>query len=129
MVGNDSSKMMSIKISMEVDSNIPSKSLFAKVKSENTNNSEIDITVKLLKENDTLSFDGNQFVEFLITFSVGVTSGVVGNYIYNAIHTATKKLEINGRRTRLTEESISQAIDTIKAMINEKEQGDKSPKE
>lgn len=77
----------------------------------------------------TLSFDGNQFVEFLITFSVGVASGVVGNYIYNAIHTATKKLEINGRRTRLTEESISQAIETIKQMLEEKDQGDKSPRE
>lgn len=129
MVGNDCSKMMSIKISMEVDSNIPCKSLFAKTKSKTTNNSEIDFTVKLLKENDTLSFDGNQFVEFLITFSVGVASGVVGNYIYNAIHTATKKLEINGRRTRLTEESISQAIETIKQMLEEKDQGDKSPRE
>lgn len=129
MVGNDSSKMMSIKISMEVDSNVPGKSLFAKVKSQNTNNSEIDITVKLLKENDTLSFDGNQFVEFLITFSVGVASGVVANYIYNAIHTVTKKIEINGRRTRLTEESIAQTIDTIKENPNEKKQGDEPPKE
>ena len=129
MVGNDSLKMMSIKISMEVDSNISSKSLFKKAKAQNANNSEMDITVKSLKGNDTLSFDGNQFVEFLITFSVGVASGVVGNYIYNAIHTATKKLEINGRRTRLTEESISQAIETIKEMLEEKDQGDKSPKE
>ena len=91
MVGNDSSKLMSIKISMEVDSNIPSKSLFANVKSQNSNDSEQVITVNLLENKGTLSFDGNQFVEFLITFSVGVASGVVGNYIYNAIHTVTKK--------------------------------------
>lgn len=129
MVGNDSSKLMSIKISMEVDSNIPSKSLFANVKSQNSNDSEQVITVNLLENKGTLSFDGNQFVEFLITFSVGVASGVVGNYIYNAIHTVTKKLEIDGRRTRLTEESISQAIETIKEMLNQKEQGDNSSKE
>jgi hypothetical protein len=118
---------MSIKISMEVDSNIPNKNLFTEAKSQNSNDSEIVITAKLLQEDDALFFDGNQFVEFLITFSVGVASGVVGNYIYNAIHTIAKKLKIDGRRTRLTEESISQAIQTIKEMLEEKEKEDKSP--
>ncbi len=121
MVGNNTSKMISIKISMEIDSNISSESLFVKEKSQNTNNSETGITVKTLTENETLSFDGTQFVEFLITFSSGVASGVVGNYIYNAIHTAAKRININDRRTRLTEESISQAIEIIAEMLKEKD--------
>lgn len=129
MVGNDSSKMISIKISMEVESKTSTNDIFADVKAQKTDNSNTIITTELLTENDTLSFDGNQFVEFLMTFSVGVASGVVGNYIYNAIHATTKKLEINGRRTRLTEESISQAIETIKEMVAEKELNDKDSEE
>jgi hypothetical protein len=72
-------------------------------------------------DNDTFSFDGNKLVEILISFSIGIASGVVGNIIYNAIHSAAKKLEINGRRTRLTEESITQAIETIKMLCNERD--------
>ena len=124
MVGKDCKKMISIKISMEMESNMPISTLLEKIESPGVDKSNnADIYTKLLSNGDMLSFDGNQFVEFLLTFSLGVASGVVGNYVYNAIHTAAKKLEINGRRTRLTEESISQAIETIKEMLNEIEQG------
>ena len=75
------------------------------------------ITIKNLSKNNTLSFDGNQVIEFLISFSMSIASGVIGNYIYNAIHSSARKIEINNRRTRLTEESISQAIETAKELL------------
>ena len=119
MVGNDKLGTISIKLSMEMESTAVSENLFTKDKIQKCTNFCGEICVEPLAENNTLSFDGNQFVEFLVTFSVGVASGVVGNYIYNAIHAAAKKLEINGRRTRITEESIAQAIETIREMLNE----------
>lgn len=119
MVGNDKLGTISIKLSMEMGSVAVSEDLFTKDKIEKHTNLYGEICAEPLAENHTLSFDGNQFVEFLITFSVGVASGVVGNYIYNAIHAAARKLEINGRRTRITEESIAQAIETIREMLNE----------
>ena len=120
MVGNNKLGTISIKLSMEIDSTVASENVFAKGKMQQYTNLCEDICVEPMAENTTLSFDGNQFIEFLITFSVGVASGVVGNYIYNAIHNATRKLEINGRRVRITEENISQAIETIREMLNEK---------
>lgn len=126
MVGNDSSRMMSINISMEINSKTPITNIFVKEGTQNNNNFDGVITAELLPKNDILSFGGNQFVEFVITFSVGVASGVVGNYIYNAIHKMTKKIEINGRRTRLTEEGISQAIETIKELLEEEKRNKSS---
>lgn len=119
MVGNDKLATVSIKLSMEMESTAVSKNLFTNEKIQKCTDLCGEICIEPLAENSTLSFDGNQFVEFLITFSVGVASGVVGNYIYNAIHAAARKLEINGRRTRITEESIAQAIETIREMLNE----------
>lgn len=119
MVGNDKLGTISIKLSMEMGSAAVSEDLFTKDKIEKYTNSFGEICAEPLVKNHTLSFDGNQLVEFLITFSVGVASGVVGNYIYNAIHASARKLEINGRRTRITEESIAQAIETIREMLNE----------
>lgn len=124
MVGNDKLGTVSIKLSMEIDSTSVGENLFKKGKIEQRTDLCEEICVEPMAENTTLSFDGNQFVEFLITFSVGVASGVVGNYIYNAIQAAARKLEINDRRTRITEESISQAIETIREMLNEKSDTD-----
>ena len=118
MVGNDNSKIISVKIHMEVESKTQADKLFADSETEIANE---NINIKLISKNDTLAFDGNLVFEYLISFGVGVASGVVGNCIYNAIHNAAKKLEINGRRTRLTEESISQTIETIKLMLAETE--------
>ncbi len=122
MVGNDCSRIISIKIHMEVESKIQADKLFADSAIGITNE---NFSVKLISQNDTLGFDGNLVFEYLISFGIGVASGVIGNYIYNAIHNAAKKLEINDRRTRLTEESISQAIETIKLMLLETEENKK----
>lgn len=111
MVGNDNTKIITIKVHVEVEPNTQANKLFT----ETTNN----ISVKCISKNDMLAFDGNAIFEYVLSFGIGVASGVVGNYIYNAIHNATKKLEIDGRRTRLTEESISQAIETIRIMLTE----------
>lgn len=115
MVGNDNSKTISIKISVEVEPQTQIDRLFAKERLQNSNKY---ISAELLSSNNTLAFDGSQLVEYLISFSIGVASGVVGNCIYNAIHTMAKKIEINGHRTRLTEENITQAIETIKALVD-----------
>ena len=118
MVGNDNSKMISVKIYMEVEPKTQVDKIFAKNKIEFADK---NICVELIAKNDTLAFDGNLVLQYLVSFGIGVASGVVGNCIYNAIHNAAKKLEINGRRTRLTEESISQTIETIKLMLAESE--------
>ena len=124
MVENDRPKIISINLSAEIDANAPIADIFSDAHScEDTS-----CITEILPQKSTLSFDGNLFVELIISFSVGVASGVVGNYIYNALHNAkTKKLIINGRRTRLTEESITQAIETIKEML--KEQGEAANKQ
>lgn len=118
MVGNDNSKIISVKIYMEVESRTQADKLFTDSKTEVANG---NITIELISKNDILAFDGNLVFEYLISFGIGVASGVVGNCIYNAIHNVAKKIEINGRRTRLTEESISQTIETIKLMLAETE--------
>ena len=56
---------------------------------------------------------GGATASLLLSFSVGVASGVIGNVIYAALCKGIKKLELNGRRTRITEEGITQVIETI----------------
>ena len=126
MVGNDNSKMISINISMEIESNTPIESILTMLQTQEDNLAP-SITIKNLSKNNTLSFDGNQVIEFLISFSMSIASGVIGNYIYNAIHSSARKIEINNRRTRLTEESISQAIETAKELLTKTEEKSQHP--
>ncbi len=120
MVDNDYAKIIELKISMEIDPQMQAQTLFFNDRSDSIHSCQGVIRADVF-DNDIFSFDGNKLVEILISFSIGVASGVVGNIIYNAIHSAAKKLEINGRRTRLTEESITQAIETIKELFLEKD--------
>ena len=117
MVEKNSQELVSIKIEAELESLEQIKKIFSNVEKDNTvqfcdGNAEL----KLLSAGDTLAFSGGAEVELLLTFSVGVASGVIGNLVYNAICCGIKKLALNGRRTRITEENITQAIEMIKEL-------------
>lgn len=118
MVENNNQEIVVIKLSAELESLEQIERLFVSNEIGNTiqlcdGNAEI----KILEAGNTLSFGGGKEVELLLTFSIGVASGVIGNLIYNAICVGIKKLEINGSRTQITEENITQAIETIKNLV------------
>ncbi len=118
MVGKNNQQIVSITIGAELESLQQIKKIFNNIEKGNTIQlCDENVELKLLNAGDTLSFSGGVEVELLLSFSVGVASGIVGNLIYNAICIGIKKLEINGCRTRITEENITQAIETIKKLI------------
>ncbi len=73
-----------------------------------------EVTIKIVSTDERLSFDGSTEIELIVSFAIGVSSGVVANIVYNALCTGIKKLNIGGRRTRITEEEITQTIDEIR---------------
>lgn len=118
MVGKNSQELVSIKIEAELESLEQIKKIFSAVEKDNTVQfCDGNAKLKLLSTGDNLAFSGGAEVELLLTFSVGVASGVIGNLVYNAICCGIKKLALNGRRTRITEENITQAIQTIKELV------------
>ena len=92
---------------MEVDVNTSVQSI------KNLQAKHQNIIVKI-QENNSLTFNGNMLVELLISFPVWVASVVVGNYVYGLIRPMTKKVEMDGQRTRVAEESITQHIEQSK---------------
>lgn len=123
MVDNYYTKMINVRISMEVNHRVQTQDLFIHDQSDGIYCGQEIIRTDVI-DNDILCFDGNKLVEILISFSIGVASGVVANIIYNAIHGVAKKIEINGRRTRLSEDSITQAIETIKELLQERKENE-----
>lgn len=120
MVGKNKNKqeIVSIKIEAEFESLEQIKKIFSNVEADGTVSFfDGSAKLKLLSMGDNLAFSGGADVELLLTFSIGVASGVIGNLIYNAICCGIKKLSMNGRRTRITEEHITQAIQTIKELV------------
>ncbi len=77
-----------------------------------------DAELKLISTDNRLAFDGGFTVELLLSFSMGVACELVASAILSAIRSGIKKLEINGRRTRTSEESVSQALETIKKLVS-----------
>lgn len=92
---------------MEVDVNTSVQSI------KNLQAKHQNIIVKI-QENNSLTFNGNMLVELLISFPVWVASVVVGNYVYGLIRPMAKKVEMDGQRTRVAEESITQHIEQSK---------------
>ena len=118
MVGKNNQEIVSIEIEAELESLENIKEIFNGIEKGSTaqfcdGNAELE----LLSAGDTLAFSGGADVQFLLTFSVGVASGVIGNLIYSALCCGIKKLTLNGRRTRITEENITQSIETIKEIM------------
>ena len=58
-----------------------------------------------------------------ITFVLGVSSGVVGNLLYAKLIAGAKKLEISNKRTRISEEKVVEAIETIQQYVKENQEG------
>ncbi len=118
MVGKNSQEIVSIKIEAEFESLEQIKEIFSNAEEDSAVSFfDGNAKLKLLSTGDNLAFSGGADVELLLTFSIGVASGIIGNLVYNAICCGIKKLSINGRRTRITEEHITQAIQTIKELV------------
>jgi hypothetical protein len=119
MVGRNNKQMISAKLTIELETLEQIKTLFGSLEPEHSLTlCDGKIELKLMSTGNSLAFDGGLTAEVILSFSIGVASGVVANTIFAAILTGIKKLEINGQRTRPTEKSITQALETIKTMIS-----------
>jgi len=118
MVGKNNKEIVSVKIEVEFETKDNVRRLFGDVDNEHSIQlCDGDADLKLLSAGNNLSFDGGVTAELLLSFSVGVASGIVGNLIFTLLCDRVKKLTLNGRRTRITEESITQAIETVKNLV------------
>ena len=129
MTRKENRETISVKIEAEFDTLEQIEKIFAGV----DNKSPIQLCdgkaeLKLITAGNTISFDGGLTATLLLTFSIGVASGVVGTLIYSMLCKDIKKLELNSRRTRITEENITQAIETIKNMVSLTEKKESSVK-
>jgi len=119
MVERNNKQMTSIKIEVELETIDQIKKLFGSLEPGcSLQLCDGEVELKLMSTGNSLAFDGGLTAELILSFCLGVASGVIGNAIYTAICAGIKKLEINGRRTRITEESITQALETIKSMVS-----------
>lgn len=106
---------ISVKIEVELDTLEQIEKIFSCVDNKNAISlCDGEAEIKLITAGNTMSFDGGATATLLLSFSVGVASGVVGNIIYALLCKGIKKLELNGRRTRITEENITEVLETIK---------------
>lgn len=118
MIENNNKEIVYIKIEVEIETLDNIKKLFGSIDIGHTVQLyDGNVELELLEAGNSLSFDGGLTAELLLSFSIGVASGVVGNIIYKALCVGIRKLGLNGRRTRITEENITQAIETIKNML------------
>ncbi len=121
MVGKNNTEIVSVKIEMELETLENIENLFGSV--ENGGSIQLcsgEAKLELITAGKSLSFDGGLTAEILLSFSVGVASGVVGNFIYASLCNGVKKLTLNNRRTRITEETITQVIETTKVTVIKK---------
>ena len=112
MVGKNNLELVTVKIEVELKTIEGSQKIFRDVQAGHSvefNNGEIKL--ELLSVDNALSFDGGLIVEYLLSFSLGVASSVVGNFLFLSLCDQGKKLTINGRRALITEENITRIID------------------
>lgn len=121
MVEKNNTEIVSVKIEMELETLENIEKLFGNI--ENGCSIQLyggEAELILVTAGNSLSFDGGLTAEILLSFSVGVASGVVGNFIYASLCNGVKKLTLNNRRTRITEETITQVIETTKVTVIKK---------
>lgn len=117
MVEHNNKQMTSARIEVELESLQQIKNIFSSAGVENPLQlCDGEVEVNLVSTNNNLAFDGGASAELILSFSLGVSSGVVANAFYAAICYGIKKFVINGRRASPTEKSIAQAIEMIKMM-------------
>ena len=117
MVGNDKRELISINLSIEGNSLDNVSSLFTNGKFQCIISDDIVADVELISTESTMGFDGSFLVQMIVSFATGVASGVIANFLYAKLLAGAKKLEINKKRTRITEEKITEAINTIQNYI------------
>jgi hypothetical protein len=64
-----------------------------------------------------LGFVEGSVALLVISFGLGVTSGVVANAVYAALGSALKSLTIDGRGVRPKEAELEQALETIRKLV------------
>lgn len=129
MVGENNPKVISIKIDLELESLDDINVLFDKNANKNSIqlcDEEVELT--LLSAGNELSFGGESTVELLMSFSMGIASGVVGNIIYSYLCTHAKKLSLNNQRTIIKEEKITQVVETTKIIEKKRKKITKTKK-
>lgn len=115
MVGKNNTKVVCVKIELELETLDNINSLFksnCNTKSIQLCDEEVELT--LLTAGNELSFGGGVTAELLMSFSVGVASGVVGNFIFSYLCDQAKKLTLNNQRTLIKVENITHVIETTK---------------
>lgn len=60
----------------------------------------------------------------LVTFAIGVGTGVVANVIYDAIGAGLRRLTADKRRVRPTRKELEQALETVKLLASEQDNAD-----
>ena len=115
MVEKNKTELVTINIELELETLSDINELFGSV--NNATPLQVcneNVEIQLISAGDTLSFDGGMIAEILLSFSVGVASGIIGNFIFSSLCKGAKKLKLNKHRTRITEESITQVIEITK---------------
>lgn len=123
MVGDSQEQNVVINLSLEVDSLDNILTFFNGKQKQQISSSGVTTEVELISTNNSLNFVGGYLVELAITFVLGVSSGVVGNLLYAKLIAGAKKLEISNKRTRISEEKVVEAIETIQQYVKENQEG------
>ena len=122
MVGDNQELNVVINLSLEVDSLDNILIFFDGKQKQQISSSGVTTEVELISTNNSLNFVGGYLVELAITFVLGVSSGVVGNLLYSKLIAGAKKLEISNKRTRISEEKVVEAIETIQQYVKENQE-------
>ena len=122
MVGNDQGQNVVVNLSLEVDSLDSILRFFDGKQKRQISSSGVTCEVELISTNNSLNFIGGYLVEIMISFAVGVSSGIVGNMIFSKLIEGAKKLEVCNKRTRISEEKVEEAIETIQQYVKENQE-------
>ena len=79
--------------------------------------------IEVAGRDEGMGFDQSTLITLALSFSAGVASGVVANAVYAVCGTAVRALTISGRRVRVTEKDIEQAIKTLITHAEDRKQG------
>jgi len=75
---------------------------------------EDKVAVKLLSYEEGLGFTDSILIELLLSFGMGVASGIVANAIYNSFGKGTRRLTLGGMPVRIDIDELEKALDTIR---------------
>jgi len=71
-----------------------------------------NVIVETVKLEEGLGFLDSVTVTMLMSFGMGVSSGIVANAIYSALGKGIQKISLNGRRIRPNKDELIKALET-----------------